>query len=279
MDFSLEGKTCIVTGANGGLGKPTAICLAKMGAQVVLVARDRKKGETALDEVLTSSGRKGSELMLCDLSNMGSIRDFVRDFVSTHSRLDVLVNTAAVFTKSRVVTGEGLELMFATNYLGPFLLTNLLLDSLHAGVPSRIITLSAPSTTKIDFADLQGEKHFSAFHAFGATKTADLLFAYKLADRLQGSRITSNVLFPGVMRTDLMRNAPLPARLITMLMGRDPQQAAESVCYLSSSKEVEGKTGVFFKRKEMVQSSDYSRNPYVQTKLWDVSSKLANLSQ
>lgn len=225
-----------------------------------------------------SSGRKWSELMLCDLSDMGSIRDFVREFVNSHGHLDVLVHTAAVFTRNRVVTKEGLELMFATNYLGPFLLTNLLLDSLRAGAPSRIITLSAPSTTKIDLADLQGEKHFSAFHAFGATKTADLVFTYKLAARLQGTGITSNALFPGVMRTNLMRNAPLPARLLTMLMGRDPKQAAERVCYLSSSKDLEGKTGFFFKRKEVGQSSAYSRNPYVQTKLWELSSKLARLS-
>ncbi len=266
-----------MTGATGGIGKPTAICLAKLGAQVVLVARDQKKGEATLDEVSASSGRKGSELMLCDLSDMGSIRDFVGEFVRSHGHLDVLVNTAAVFTKDRIVTREGFELMFATNYLGPFLLTNLLLNSLQAGSPSRIITLSAPSTTKLDLADLQGEKHFSALHAFGATKTADLLFTYKLAARLKGTGISSNALFPGVMRTDLMRNAPLPARLITRLMGRDPKRAAERVCSLSSSKDLEGKTGVFFKRKEEGQSSDYSRNPYVQSKLWELSSKLVQL--
>lgn len=268
----------MVTGANGGIGKPIAICLAKMGAKVVLVARDRKKGEAALNEVVGSSGRKDAELMLCDISDMQSIRDFVREFVDSHSHLNVLVNTAAVFTEKRVVTREGYELMFATNYLGPFLLTNLLVDSLKAGAPSRIITLSAPSTTKIDFADLQGAKHFSALQAFGASKTANLLFTYELAARLEGTGITSNVMFPGVMRTNLMQNAPLPARLITMLIGRDPKKAAEWACYLSSSKDVDGKTGVFFKGGKIGHSSAYSRDQTVQRMLWEVSSKLAHLS-
>lgn len=268
----------MVTGANGGIGKPIAVCLAKMGAKVVLVARDRKKGEVALNEVVSSSGRKDAELMLCDLSDMQSIRTFVREYADSHNYLNVLVNTAAVFTSKRVVTREGNELMFATNYLGPFLLTNLLLDSLKAGAPSRIITLSAPSTTKLDFADLQGERNFRALQAFGATKTADLLFSYEMAARLEGTGITSNVLFPGVMRTNLMRNAPLFARLITMLIGKDPRKAAEWVCYLSSSKEVDGKTGVFFKRGEIGQSSDYSRDKSVQKMLWEESSKLTHLS-
>lgn len=278
MALSLDGKICLVTGATGGIGKPIAACLSKMGAKVVLLARDRKKGEAALDEILSTGGRKEPELMLCDLSDQQSVRNFARDFVDSHDHLNVLVNTAAVFTRKRVVTREGYELMFATNYLGPFLLTNLLVDSLKAGAPSRIITLSAPSTTKLNFADLQGEQHFRALQAFGASKTADLLFAYEMAARLEGTGITSNVLFPGVIRTNLMRNAPLFARLITMLIGKDLRKAAEWACYLSSSKEVDGKTGVFFKQGEFSQSSDYSRDKSVQKRLWEVSSKLTQLS-
>jgi NAD(P)-dependent dehydrogenase (short-subunit alcohol dehydrogenase family) len=168
--------------------------------------------------------------------------------------------------------------MFATNFLGPFLLTNLLTESLKSGSPSRIITLSAPSTTKIDFEDLQGEKHFGALTAFGASKMADILLTYELARRLEGSGVTANVLFPGVMKTDLMRDAPWFAKLITSIIGKSPEKGAEAAIYLAASPEVEGVTGRFFKGQKLSDSNVYSHDQSIQQRLWTVSAELTGLS-
>jgi NAD(P)-dependent dehydrogenase (short-subunit alcohol dehydrogenase family) len=154
------GKICMVTGANRGLGKETSIGLAKLGSSVILVCRDRAKGEEALAEIRKASGNDSVELLVCDLSDLRSIRKLVKDFDQSHEKLNVLVNAAAIYAPKHILTSDGLELMFATNYLGSFLLTNLLLKHLKAGAPSRIITLSAPSATKIDFENLGGEKRF-----------------------------------------------------------------------------------------------------------------------
>ncbi len=256
----LKGKVCIVTGANRGLGKATSMGLAKLGATVVLVCRDKEKGEAAKSEIQQATGNSSVELLLCDLSVLKSVRDSARAFNLRHAELNVLVNAAAIYLPSRTVTAEGLELMFATNFLGPFLFTNLLTESLKADTPSRIITLSAPSTTKIDFENLQGEKHFGALTAFGASKMADIMFTYALARRLEGTGVTANVLFPGVMKTDLMRDAPWFAKLITAIIGKSPEKGAEAAVYLASSPEVEGITGRFFKRKQFSDSDAYSHD-------------------
>jgi NAD(P)-dependent dehydrogenase (short-subunit alcohol dehydrogenase family) len=273
-----SGKVCVVTGANRGLGKATSLGLAKLGATVILICREKVRGEETQAEIREISGNDSVELLLCDLSNLNSVKKLAKDFAFMHKELNVLVNAAAIYTPRRTLTLDGLELMFATNYLGPFLLTNLLLDFLKAGSPSRIITLSAPSTTKLDFENLQGEKHFGALTAFGASKTADLLFTYELARRLDGSGVTANILFPGVMKTDLMREAPWFAKLITNLIGKSPEKGAEAAIYLASSPNVEGLTGRFFKGKELSDSNAYSHDQAIQQRLWAVSAELTGLS-
>ena len=275
----MNGKVCMVTGANRGLGKAASVGLAKLGAVVILVCRDRARGETAVNEIREASNNDSVELLLCDLSSLSSVRNVITEFSSKHEALNVLVNAAAIYTPHRTLTSEGYESMFATNFLGPFLLTNLLLEHLKKGSPSRVVILSAPSTTKIDFENLQGEKHFSALGAFGASKMADILFTYELARRLEGTGVTANVLFPGVMKTDLMRNAPFFAKLITFIIGKSPEKGAEAAAYLSSSPEVEGKTGRFFKGKNLSDSNAYSHDQAVQQRLWAESSKLAGLME
>ena len=273
----VAGKVCMVTGANRGLGKATSIGLAKLGAVVILVCRDEVKGEEAQSEIRRLSGNDSVDLLLCDLSDLNSVRKAAKEFALKHEKLNVLVNAAAIYAPKRALTADGLELMFATNYLGPFLLTNLLLGPLRARSPSRIITLTAPSTTKIDFENLQGEKHFGALTAFGASKMADILFTYELAKRLEGTGVTANALFPGVMKTDLMRYAPWFAKLITAIVGKSPEKGAEAAVYLASSLEVEGITGRFFKGKTISDSNQYSHDTVVQQRLWDDSIKLTGL--
>ncbi len=271
--------TCAVTGANGGLGKATAKGLAKAGATVVLVCRNPERGEQARKEIVEESGSKSVELLVGDLSVQRSVRNLAHELVSLHPRLNVLVNSAAVFTNHRSLTSDGLETMFATNHLGPFLLTNLLLDTLKANAPSRLLTISAPSTTKLDFDDLQGERKFGALHAFGATKACNLLFTYELARRLEGSGVTASVIHPGLVRTNLMKEAPAPIRWITRLVSSSPEKAAETVVYYASSNDVEQLNGKFFKGRKTLEPSAYTSDPAVQKRLWDVSVELTKLSR
>ncbi len=216
-------------------------------------------------------------MLLCDLSSLSSVRKAVKEFGFSYEELNVLVNAAAIYTSNHTLTVDGYELMFATNFLGPFLLTNLLFEHLKKGSPSRVIVLSAPSTTKIDFENLQGEKSFSALKAFGASKMADMLFTYALAKRLEGSDMTANILFPGVMKTDLMRDAPWFAKLITAIIGKSPEKGAENAVYLASSSEVENVTGRFFSGKKLSDSNAYSHDQVVQQRLWALSTKLTGM--
>lgn len=244
---------------------------------MVLVSRDRARGETLAREVRQRSGNGRIELLVADLSRMQSVRDAAREFATGHDSLQVLLNTAAVFTRERRTTPDGFELMFATNVLGPFLLTNLLLPALRAGSPSRIVTVSAPSTTQLDFDDLMGAREFRPLHSFGATKTADLLMAYELARRLESTGVTSNAVHPGLMRSALMKEASAPIRWVTGLASRSPERAAVAVVGLATSPSFEGATGRFYKGTALSESSVYSRDPAVQTRFWSVASQLTGL--
>lgn len=265
---SLVGRVCMVTGATGALGTATANAFARRGARVVLVSRDEARGHALVASVRQVSGAGSVEALQADLSDLRSVRNLAKSFGEGHDRLDVLVNAAAVFTRKRSETGAGLERMFATNFLGPFLLTNLLVPALRSGVPSRVITVSAPTTTELDFADLQGETQWRPLHAFGASKMADLLFTYALARRLEGTGVHANVLHPGLFRSGLMRELATPARLFVRLASKGPERAAEAVAYLASSPSLEGFTGRFFNGTQLSESNPYSRDAKVQERLW-----------
>lgn len=274
----MEGKTCLVTGATGALGAATATGLVRQGATVVLTTRSRERGEGTLAEV-SNAGRGGAaELVIADLATMESVRRLAAEITESHHELDVLVNTAAVYTRRRAITTDGFELMFATNHLGPFLLTNLLLGPLRAAAPARVITVSAPSTTTLDFDDLQGQRKFSSLHAFGASKMANLLFAFELARRLEGTGVTSNVLHPGLMKSRLMREAPAFARFITRLAGKPPERAAEAAAHLASAQELRQVTGRFFKGTTPANPPRDALDRAAQARLWNVSSELTGLS-
>ncbi len=269
----------MVTGGNGSLGRATAKGLAKMGATVVIVCRSRERGEEAKQEICETSGNRSVEVLVGDLSAQVSVRDMVKEFLSSHQHLHALVNNAAVFLNHRSLSADGLEAMFATNHLGPFLLTNLLVGVLKASAPSRVLTISAPSTTKLNFEDLQAEKHFGALGAFGASKACNLLFSYELARRLKGTGVTVNVIHPGLVRSNLMKEAPAPIRWISRLVSGSPEKAAETVVYYASSAEVEGVTGKFFKGRKTIEPTPYTRDLDVQRRLWEISSELAKLPQ
>jgi len=264
----------VVTGATGAIGGAVATILAHQGHTVILPVRNLPSGQEVRARILQESPRSSVEVVGCDLSRMDSVRQAAAAIVSTHSSLAGLIHCAAVFTKTRQVTLEGFELMFATNHLGPFLLTRELLSSLQAGAPSRVVTVSAPSTTELDFDDLQSTQKFSSFGAFGATKTANLLFAYELARRSSGTNVTSNVFFPGVVKSKLMQEAPAVVRGLAGLASKRPEEAGSALAWLATDPSLSQTTGQFFKLTKRSDSSGYSRDPGVQQRLWAASERL-----
>jgi len=279
----MAGKVCLITGANSGIGKATALGLATLNATIVMVARDKDKGEAAQLEVRTRSGNKDVDLMVADLSSQDSVRELAHDFKSRYKRLNVLVNNAGIFLPKRIVTVDGLEATFATNHLGHFLLTNLLLGLLKTSSPSRIINLtsSAHRGTEIDFEDLQGEKRYSGYHAYSQSKLANVLFTYQLAKMLNGTGVTANCLHPGVVRTGFGKDQGglmnILVRIASPFM-MSPEKAAKAAIYLASSREVESVNGKHFSRGKEEKSSDQSYDAASAEKLWSVSAELTKLN-
>src|SRR6266576_2877007 len=211
----MQGKICMVTGANSGIGKATALALAQMGATVVMVCRDRARGEEAKSEITTKSRNNAVDLLQADLSSQQSIRQLVENFQHHYTHLHVLINNAgagAAFTGRRE-TVDGLEMTFAVNYLAPFLLTNLLLDVLKASAPARIVNVSSDShrSGSIQMDDLQAEKHYRPMRTYPQSKLAVVLFTYELARRLQGTGVTANCLHPGFVATNFAQSDGGPA--------------------------------------------------------------------
>lgn len=270
----MEGKVCIVTGATGSLGKATAQALAQLGATVILACRNKERGEAVKSVIIASTGNSAIELMHVDLSSQQSIRKTCDSFLEKHPRLDVLIHNAAVYKSQRTITVDGLETMFATNHIGTFLLTELLLDKLKASAPARILVVTAPSTTTLDFDNLQSEKQFNSLQAFGITKMCNLLFTYELARRLDGSGVTVNAIHPGLVKSSLMNEAPLIMQWITQLISSAPDKSAATIAYLASSSEMATTTGKFLKDKKIIESNQYSHDPKVQSQLWNLSELL-----
>ena len=278
----MTAKICLITGANRGIGKATALALARMGARVVMVCRNPSLGEAARDEIIAASGSEAVDLLIADLASQAAVRGLARAFAERYDALHVLVNNAGVILKDRSVTPDGLETTFAVNHLAPFLLTDLLLDLLKAGAPSRIVNVSsiAHRWANIDFDDLGGEKQYSMGRAYYQSKLANVLFTYELARQLDGMEVTTNALEPGIVATDIFRERTGFRRLLTALYHPfmlSSEQGAETVIYLAASPEVEGVTGRYFKKKADVKSSKRSCDSALARRLWEVSAELTGL--
>jgi NAD(P)-dependent dehydrogenase (short-subunit alcohol dehydrogenase family) len=276
-------KTALVTGATSGIGKATAEALARQGMTVVLVARDAEKGRAVLEEIRSKSGNSNLDVLLADLSSQAAIRQLAEEFQRKYSKLHLLVNNAGGVFGVRKLTVDGLEYTFAFNHLAYFLLTNLLLDTLKASAPARIVNVSsgAQRMGKINFADLQGEQRYSAQAAYSQSKLANVLFTYALARRLEATGVTTNVLHPGVVRTQFGRvETPLLWRVLFPLIDPfmlTPEKGAETAIYLATSPEVEGVSGKYFAKQKAVRSHSISYDQAVQERLWEVSAQLTHL--
>lgn len=281
----MNGNVCMITGANAGIGKTTALGLAKLGATVVMVCRNPDLGRAAAQEIKAASGNQAVDLLLADLSSQAAIRQLAADFTARYPQLHVLINNAGIAPVRRSVTVDGIESAFAVNYLAPYLLTNLLLDELKDSAPARVVNVAGDFHRKarIDFEDLMSEKAYSGTAANNQAKLALILFTYELARRLEGTSVTANCLHPGPTATDGPLNDPdLPAfsrvmyRLVRVFF-QSPGKGAETSIYLASAPEVEGVTGKYFIKKRAVASSPESYDVAIARRLWDVSAHLTGL--
>lgn len=269
-------KTILITGVTGAIGGRTAYEIAKSGHTVILLARNRNKLEKLKTEIFENTGNTNIEILVADFSDLASVKNAVSGFKLKHIRLDALINIAGIYRNNRELSRDKLELMFATNHLAPFILTKELIDLLKAGKPSRIITVTAPSTTKINFEDLQGEEKFSALNAFGASKMMNLMFTYTLARRLEGTGVTATALHPGLTKSDLTLEMPSVLRYLVRLFSGKPDQAAIMLASLALDDRYSNSNGRFYKfNGKELKSSSYSYNREFQEKLWSISEKLS----
>jgi len=272
----VNSKVYLVTNVTSPLGQAIALGLAMTEATVLIVAKDQSHGTGVENEIIMASQNPNVELQLGDLSNFASVRNLAEIINSKYEKIDVLINNNSVYKKQRSLTVNGFEEMFAANYLGPFLLTNLLLDHLRASGSARIINLTAPTTGQLDFDDLQSERHFNSIKTFNATRKANLLFSYELARRLQNSGITVNALYPGLVRSEILKEAPLFNRLLAWLFALKPEKAAEEIVDAVTGPELENQHGRFLRNGEDVNTSDYFLDQGMQQRLWEISENLTD---
>jgi NAD(P)-dependent dehydrogenase (short-subunit alcohol dehydrogenase family) len=278
MNTNLSGKVCMVTGGTDGIGKATALGLAKLGATVVIVGRNARKAGQVVEEIRSATRNPHIEALIADFSSLAQVRALAENFKARHDRLDVLVNNAGLVTRERELSEDGFELMFAVNYLAPFLLTNLLLDVLKKSVPARIVNVSSLGYKRgrIDFDDLQSEQAFDHRQAYYQTRLGLVLFTFALARRLEGSGVTANVLHPGIVKTNLSHNYmgnPV-FRFFEQIIAVSPEKGAQTSLYLAASPAVEGMTGEYFKKQQVEPATETARDQGLQERLWDVSEML-----
>jgi len=277
----MYGKVCLITGANSGIGKATACGLAKMGAIVIMVARNPVKGRAAMKEIRTQSNSNTVDLMLADLSSQAEVRRLAASFIEKHDRLHVLINNAGIIPPKRTVTVDGLETQFAVNHLAPFLLTNLLLDVLKDSAPARVVNVSSTAHRdgKIYFDDLQSERRYIrlGWQQYCNTKLANILFTIMLAQHLEGTGVTANCLHPGVIMTNLWRGFPRFLRSLARLFFDSAENGAQTTLYLATSSEVEQITGKYFVHSKAVEAASQAYDKDAVRRLWQVSAELTGL--
>jgi NAD(P)-dependent dehydrogenase (short-subunit alcohol dehydrogenase family) len=279
----MAGKICLVTGATNGIGKATAQALAQLGATVVMVGRNPDKTARLVEETRAATANQNVDSLLADLSSQQEVRGLADEFKSKYAHLHVLINNAGGFFMKRQLSVDSLEMTFAVNHLAYFLLTHLLLDTLKASAPARIINVSSAAHTSgtIEFDNLQGERDYTP-RAYNNSKLANVLFTMELARRLKGSGVTVNALHPGFTATGFAKNngkviAAL-VRIIAPLVARSPAKGAETSIYLASSTDVAGVTGKYFHDSRVIPAASQATDMVVARKLWDVSIQMVHLA-
>jgi len=278
----MKNKICIVTGANSGIGYETALSFAKQGAKLLMVCRNKEKGTIALNEVKSASQNNDIELIIADFSSQKDIRRAAQEINNKYQSIDILINNAGAIQDLRNETVDGYETTFATNHLGYFLFTNLLLDKLKTAPKARIINVasSAQQMGKLNFDDLHLKNGYTPMKAYAQSKLANIVFTYELAKRLKNTNITTNCVHPGVVRTGFAKDSKGIVKFFFSLAKpfmRNAVKGAETMISLSTSPELEGVSGNFYFDKKIKKSIPDSYNDLIQKRLWEESEKLTNL--
>ena len=273
-------KTIVVTGATSGIGRATAMGLAKLDSRLILVGRDAGRAEETVAEIRKATGRKDIEIVRGDFARQSEVRRVADELLARTDAIHVLVNNAGVTMMKRTTTPDGYETTFAVNHLGYFLLTGLLLPRLRAAAPgARIVNVASDAHRwgALDLADLQNEREYKAMKVYGQSKTANILFTRELARRLEGSGVTVNALHPGAVATRLGRGSgplfDLLQRVISVFM-KSPEQGAETSIFLASAPELEGVNGRYFANKEEKQPQPHASDLALAKQLWGISEGL-----
>jgi NAD(P)-dependent dehydrogenase (short-subunit alcohol dehydrogenase family) len=288
MSASMAGRVVVVTGANSGIGKETAIALGAMGAQAVLCARNRAKGEAALAEAHRRVPGGSFELVDLDLASFSSIDACAEHLLASHDRIHVLVNNAGLIQKHRTTTAQGFETTFGVNHLGHFLLTGRLADRLRASAPARVVTVASDAhrfpRRGLDFDDLQTEHRYRAFKAYGRSKLANLLFTLELSRRLAGSGVTANAVHPGFVASNFSREGDTGFMgNVGMVLGRpfarSPAEGARTSVHVASAPELAAVTGKYFASSRITTPSSHARDDAAARRLWEISEQLVEAAR
>lgn len=276
---NMSNKKVLITGGNGGIGKVTAIELAKMGAEVWIAGRDSQKTQDALAEISNLSGNSNVNHITVDLASLSSVRKLAEDYTQANNTLDVLINNAGVFPTRQKLTEDGFEYQIGVNHLSHFLLTGLLVPCLMKSQSARVLTVSSQmhKNGKIDFECFKGFGKYNAQRAYAQSKLANVLFSIKLSELLSavpGSNITSNALHPGGVRTDITRDMPWILRKLLNLIFISVDEGAKTSIMLASDSELEGVTGRYFDQMQETRACPLAYDTVLQDQLWLASEDL-----
>ena len=280
----LDGKTILITGATNGIGLESSVDLACAGARVVMVGRDPKRTDAAVADVKQRSGAAAVESLLCDFTSQASVRQLAADVRARCPRLDILINNAGTVYNQRTITPDGIEATFAVNHLGPFLLTNLLLDLVEKSAPARIVNVASVGhyNGTMDFEDLGFERGYTIMKAYSRSKLGNVLFTRLLAKRLERKGVTVNALHPGAVATNIWSGAPgfaKPLLAVAKLFMISPAQGGERISYLAASRDVEGKSGLYFEKNREKTPSKLAQDDALAERLWQESARLVGLER
>lgn len=284
---SMKDKTVIITGANSGLGKVTALELAKRGARVILACRDQEKAQKALIDIRSQSRSGVIKILQLDLSSFESIRRFAEEFTCSEDRLDVLINNAGIFQCPYMKTKEEHEMQFGVNHLGHFLLTKLLLEKLKNSAPSRIVMVSSSlyKRGKLDLDSLNLEEKYDKSLAYKNSKLANVLFSRELAKRLQGTGVNVYAISPGMVWTNLGRHLSINWLTMALLAPlawffvRTPYQGCQTILHCAVSEDVENENGLYYRNCKKEEYADNALDDVMAKRLWELSEKLCKQKQ
>jgi NAD(P)-dependent dehydrogenase (short-subunit alcohol dehydrogenase family) len=278
----MQGKTVVITGATSGIGEVAADRLAQKGARIVFIARDRERGQETLKHLRAIAGHDNHAVHYADLMKLSEQKRVAAEIAASEPQIDVLINNAGALFNSRQVTEEGLEKTFALNHMSYFTVTNVLLDRLKATPGARIVSTAsdAHKGAKLNFADLQSEKSYSGFGVYGRSKLMNILFTRELARRLAGTGVTANCLHPGFVGTrfgDQSGGILSFAVKLAKNFALTPEQGAQTIIYLASSPDVEGRSGGYYVKSKLATPTKEAQNDADAKKLWDASAKIAGV--